>query len=201
MAACPSTCPTKSERPERVAPSTPPRRIVTGHDNSGVSIVLSDGPAPVSRELPDDGVVFYEVWNTDTAPAPIGPAEPDEPTERALRVPPEPLGTKIRVNEFHPGHLDERGLQSPVHRTESVDYGIVLEGEMVLILDDCEVQLKAGDIVIQRGTDHAWANRSDRIARMAFILVDGAFTDELKAILPHGALEGLMHGDPHPEVS
>jgi mannose-6-phosphate isomerase-like protein (cupin superfamily) len=184
-----------------VAPSDPPRRIVTGHDKSGVSIVLSDGPAPVFRELPDDGVFFYEVWNTDTAPAPIGPAEPNEPTERSLRVPPEPLGTKIRVNEFHPGYLDERGLQSPVHRTESVDYGIVLEGEMVLILDDSEVQLKAGDIVIQRGTDHAWANRSDRIARMAFILVDGQFTDELKAILPAGALDGLMHEGPRPDVS
>jgi quercetin dioxygenase-like cupin family protein len=155
----------------------------------------------VFRELPDDGVSFYEVWNTDTAPAPIGPREPNEPTERSLRVPPEPLGTKIRVNEFHPGHLDERGLQSPVHRTESVDYGIVLEGEMVLILDDSEVQLKAGDIVIQRGTDHAWANRSDRTARMAFILIDGQFTDELKAILPQGALDRLMHEGPRPDVS
>jgi hypothetical protein len=176
--------------------STVPRRIVTGHDARGVSVVLSDGPVPVTRELPESGVLFHEVWSTDAAPAPIAPAEPGEPTQRSLRVPPEPLGTKIRVNEFHPGHLDQRGLQSPVHRTESVDYGIVLEGEMVLILDDSEVQLKAGDIVIQRGTDHAWANRSDRVARMAFILVDGAFTDELKAILPEGAVDGLMHEGP-----
>lgn len=176
--------------------SNVPRRIVTGHDGRGMSVVLSDGPVPVSRELPEAGVFFHEVWSTDAAPAPIGPAEPSEPTQRSLRVPPEPLGTKIRVNEFRPGHLDERGLQSPVHRTESVDYGIVLEGEMVLILDDCEVELKAGDIVVQRGTDHAWANRSDAVARMAFILVDGAFTDELKAILPEGAVEGLMHEGP-----
>jgi quercetin dioxygenase-like cupin family protein len=183
-----------------MAPSGPPRRVVTGHDGQGVSIVLSDGPAPEYRELPEAGVRFYEVWSTDTAPAPVGPTEPSEPTRRSLRVPPEPLGTKIRVNEFRPGHLDERGLQSPVHRTESIDYGIVLEGEMVLILDDAEVELKAGDIVVQRGTDHAWANRSDRVARMAFILVDGAFTDELKAILPEGALEGLMHGAPRPDA-
>jgi uncharacterized cupin superfamily protein len=66
-----------------------------------------------------------------------------------------------------------------MHRTESVDYGIVLEGEMVLVLTDSEVALRAGDIVVQRGTDHAWANRSDRPARMAFVLVDGRFTDEL----------------------
>jgi mannose-6-phosphate isomerase-like protein (cupin superfamily) len=173
-----------------------PRRIVTGHDRDGVSVVLSDGPVPVSRELPDDGVFFHEVWSTDTAPAPIGPAEPSEPTQRSLRVPPEPLGTKIRVNVFLPGHLDEHGRQSPVHRTESVDYGIVLEGEIVLILDDSEIELKAGDIVVQRGTDHAWANRSDRIARVAFVLVGGAFTGELEALLPDGAVEGLMRQGP-----
>jgi mannose-6-phosphate isomerase-like protein (cupin superfamily) len=173
-----------------------PRRVVTGHDAAGVSVVLSDGPVPVSREIPADGVFFHEVWNTDAAPAPVGPAEPSEPTQRSLRVPPEPMGTKIRVNVFHPGHLDDRGLQSPIHRTESVDYGIVLEGEMVLVLDDSEVELRQGDIVIQRGTDHAWANRSDKVARMVFVLVDGAFTDELKAILPEGAVEGLMHEGP-----
>ena len=60
-----------------------------------------------------------------------------------------------------PGHLDERGLQSPVHRTASIDYGIVLEGEITLVLDDSEVTLQAGDVVVQRGTDHAWANRGD----------------------------------------
>ena len=181
--------------------SNVPRRIVTGHDARGTSVVLSDGPVPVSRELPEDGVFFHEVWSTDTAPAPIGHQEPSEPTERSLRVPPEPLGTKIRVTEFHPGHLDERGLQSPMHRTESVDYGIVLEGELVLILEDSEVELKAGDIVIQRGTDHAWANRSDQITRVAFVLVGGAFTEELEAMLPEGARESLMHGGPSPDVS
>ena len=78
---------------------------------------------------------------------------------RHVAVPPPPRGTKIRINEFAPGHLDARGLQSPVHRTASVDYGIVLQGEITLILDDSEVTLSAGDIVVQRGTDHAWANR------------------------------------------
>jgi uncharacterized cupin superfamily protein len=68
----------------------------------------------------------------------------------------------------------------------------VLEGEMVLIVDDAETILHPGDVVVQRGTDHAWANRSDRAARMAFVLVGGEFTDELRAIMPPGATERLM---------
>jgi mannose-6-phosphate isomerase-like protein (cupin superfamily) len=174
---------------------TTPRRVVTGHTPDGVSVVLSDGPVPVSRDLPEDGVAFHEVWNTEGAPAPIIAVEPSEPTERTLAVPPPPRGTKIRVNEFAPGHLDEAGLQSPVHRTASIDYGIVLEGEITLVLDDSEVTLGPGDIVVQRGTDHAWANRGDVTARVVFVLVDGAFDESLAATLP-GGLAGLMHGGP-----
>lgn len=169
-----------------------PRRVVTGHTPDGVSVVLSDGPVPVSRELPEDGVFFHEIWNTEGAPAVVRAVEP-EPTERDLAVPPPPRGTKIRINEFAPGHLDERGLQSPVHRTASVDYGIVLSGEITLVLDDSEVTLRAGDVVVQRGTDHAWANRGTEPAMVAFILVDGEFDEELAATLP---LDGLMHGGP-----
>ena len=62
-----------------------------------------------------------------------------------------------------------------MHRTETLDYGIVLEGEIYLVLDDSETLLKPGDVVIQRGTNHAWSNRSDRVCRMAFILLDGRF--------------------------
>ena len=160
-----------------------PRRVVTGHDANGKSVFLSDGLAPVVRHLAGEGVGFYEIWNTGAMPAPVA-ADETEPTQRDLTVPPSPNGTKIRINEFFPGHLDSRNLQSPIHRTESIDYGIVLEGEVVLVLDDSEVTLKAGDVVVQRGTSHAWANRSDKIARMAFILVDGTFTPELAATLP-----------------
>ncbi len=173
-----------------------PRRIVTGHDERGVSVVVSDGPVPVSRELPTDGVGFHEVWQTDASPAPITARE-DEPTQRSLRVPPPPGGTKIRINEFAPGHLDDDGRQSPVHRTESIDYGIVLEGEITLLLDDSEVTARAGDIVVQRGTDHAWANRGDIPARIVFVLVDGVFDESLRSILPHDVV--LMHGGPREE--
>ena len=170
------------------------RRVVTGHTPDGVSVVLSDGPVPVVRELPEDGVEFHEIWNTEGAPALVTAVEPDEPTERTLAVPPPPRGTKIRVNTFAPGHLDERGLQSPVHRTASVDYGIVLSGEITLVLDDSEVTLRAGDVVVQRGTDHAWANRGAVPAVVCFVLVDGTFDPELAASI--GGLDGLMHGGP-----
>jgi quercetin dioxygenase-like cupin family protein len=171
-----------------------PRRVVTGHDANGVSIVLSDGTVPVHKFMPQDGVGFYEIWATDQMPAPVSAKESGEVTERSLKVPAEPNGTKIRINEFFPGHINELGNQSPIHRTESIDYGIVLEGEIYLVLDDSEVLLKSGDVVIQRGTNHAWANRSDKVARMAFILVDGKFTDELKAMIPDAK---LMTAGPH----
>lgn len=173
-----------------------PRRIVTGHDANGVSVVLSDGRVPVHKVMPQDGVGFYEIWSTDAMPAPVAPVEPNEPTERSLKVPPEPNGTKIRINEFFPGFINELGNQSPIHRTESIDYGIVLEGEIYLVLDNSEVLLKQGDVVVQRGTNHAWANRSDKVARMAFILIDGRFTSELTTLLPEIS-DHLMKNGPH----
>ena len=158
-----------------------PRRVVTGHDPSGKSVFLSDGAPPVIRTVAD-GAVFVEMWTTDGSPASIAPVEPAEPTEGPLTVPPGPNATKIRINEIPPG------AASPMHRTETVDYGVVLSGEIVLVLDDSATTLRAGDVVIQRGTDHRWENRGDEPARVAFILVDGAFTDDLRAILPAGEL-------------
>lgn len=169
---------------------TVPRRVVTGHDGSGVSVFSADGPVPVVRTAPD-GALFYEIWGTDAAPAPIGGDGPD-PTLGALSVPPPPNGTKIRINEFPPG------VVSPVHRTQSVDYGIVLSGEVVLVLDDAETVLRAGDVVVQRGTSHRWENRSEGTARMAFILVDGAFTPGLLDVLGADVLGGLLHDPMRP---
>ena len=119
-----------------------PRRVVTGHDERGVSVFAADGPVPVARTAPD-GATFYEIWSTDAMPAPLSSAASDptlpDPTLRTLSVPPPPNGTKIRINEFPPG------VASPVHRTQSVDYGIVLDGEVVLVLDDAETTLRTGD--------------------------------------------------------
>ncbi len=148
-----------------------PRRVVTGHDDQGTSVFLSDGPPPVSRTAAD-GAVFHELWSTDATPAPVAPDEP-EPTQRDLTVPPGPNGTKLRINDIPPG------AGSPMHRTETVDYGIVLSGEITLVLDDSETTLGPGAVVIQRGTDHRWENRGTEPARVAFVLIDGAFTDDL----------------------
>jgi quercetin dioxygenase-like cupin family protein len=157
-----------------------PRRVVTGHDEAGKSVFLTDGAPPVIRTAAE-GAVFVELWSTDASPAPVAPTEP-EPTERDLTVPPGPSGTKIRINEIPPG------AASPMHRTETIDYGVVLEGEIVLVLDDSETTLRAGDVVIQRGTDHRWENRSSEPTRVAFILIDGTFTDDLRALLPDAEL-------------
>jgi quercetin dioxygenase-like cupin family protein len=165
--------------------SSIPRRVVTGHDERGVSVFAADGPVPVVRTAPD-GALFCEIWATSAIPAPLAAAESD-PTLAALSVPPAPNGTKIRVNVFPPGAV------SPMHRTQSVDYGIVLDGEVVLVLDESETTLRPGDVVVQRGTNHRWENRADALARMAFILVDGVFTAELLQTLGTGVLGGLLH--------
>jgi quercetin dioxygenase-like cupin family protein len=163
----------------------PPRRVVTGHDEQGLSVVLSDGMSPRSHSLPD--ARFHEIWSTPTSPAPIAAREREDPTGGELKVPPAAGGTRVRFVDFAANAV------SPMHRTETVDYGVVISGRMALLLDDgSETLLEPGDIVIQRGTDHAWANRSDGVSRMLFVLTDGAFGPELKAVLPEGALARLF---------
>lgn len=153
-----------------------PRRVVTGHDANGRSIVISDGPPPVVHDTPGGDALFVEVWRTDAMPAPIVAVESD-PTGGPVEVPPAPNGTLVRLVEIQPRS------RSPMHRTETVDYGVVLEGELYLVLDDSEVRLDPGDVVVQRGTNHAWDNRSDRAARVAFVLVDGRFSADLAGTL------------------
>ncbi len=131
---------------------------------------------------------FFEIWSTKASPAPLSAAGA-EPTDELLELAPKSRGTVIRILDFVPGFSKESsGTQPFIHRTETIDYGIVLEGEIFLLLDDSEVHLKAGDVVIQRGTDHAWENRSDRPARMAFVLVDRAFCEELRHPYPPARL-------------
>ncbi len=160
----------------------------------------SDGPVPAAGVAPS-GSLFYELWATDAAPAPIDtePVDTDligtdlidtgsaDPAAGPLSVSPAPNGTKLRINELPPG------AGSPMHRTQTVDYGIVLDGEVVLVLEDSETVLRAGDVVVQRGTSHRWENRSEATARVAFILIDGAFTAELRDALGEDRLGGLLH--------
>ena len=152
--------------------SAVPRRIVTGHDASGKSVVVSDGPNPKSLDI--GTAAFHEIWITDAMPVPIAAEEP-ETTDRPVRVPPPPNGVMVRFTEMEPG------AESPMHRTETVDVGVVLEGETWLLLDDgSETRVGPGDAVVQRGTMHAWANRSDRPVRMLFVLIDGTIADDLR---------------------
>jgi hypothetical protein len=177
-----------------------PRRIVTGHDRNGKSIVVSDGPPPNELHLRERGIDFFEVWKTDQSPAPVAPTEA-EPTNRPVELAPKPHGTVIRILDFSPGFSEKQaGIKPFMHRTETIDYGIVLEGEIVLLLSDSEVYLTAGDVAVQRGTDHAWENRSSKPTRMAFILIDGSFTSELEQSLAPGALERVIRG-PLPATS
>lgn len=150
-----------------------PRRIVTGHDAEGRSVVLSDRPTPKTLDI--GTAAFHEVWITDATPAAIAASEP-EPTDRPVRTPPPAGGVLVRFTEMAPG------AEAPMHRTETVDVGVVLEGETWLLLDDgSETRVGPGDAVVQRGTNHAWANRSDRPVRMMFVMIDGAITGELAA--------------------
>ncbi len=159
------------------------RRVVTGHDARGKSIVLSDGPPPQNHPMHGSGVGadFHEMWN-DADPVPELTADAArEPNERSFTIMP-PAGHLLRILDVYP--LTDGGSRTVMHRTRTLDYVVVIEGELTLILDDSEVTLKPGDVVVQRGTDHAWENRSDTMARAAFFHIDARFSEELLAKLP-----------------
>lgn len=165
------------------------RRIVTGHDAHGKSVFLEDGPTPQREERSNARVRYHELWNTEGSPAPIHAVEPHEPNDRPLQLPPPPGGTILRIIDVHPGNhkgmaLRDDGRTSAMHRTRTIDYAVVLDGDIVAVLDDDERLMSTGDVLIQRGTDHAWENRSDRSCRMLFVLIDAAFSVEMQALLP-----------------
>ncbi|VCU70193.1 Cupin domain protein [Pigmentiphaga humi] len=183
------------------------RRVVTGHDAQGRAVVLEDGHAPNVRHDPSrPGYYLTQLWLTPAAPAPIGNG-PD-PTLGPVTLTPPAQGTVVRIIEFPPagqelrdvdadaarqafamfggdhaltGHGDAPKRHPFMHRTETIDYAIVLEGEITMLLDESEVALKAGEVLIQRGTNHAWTNRTDAPARVLFVLVDGKFDPAIAA--------------------
>jgi quercetin dioxygenase-like cupin family protein len=148
-------------------PNNPPvRRVVTGHDANNVAKVLIDAPATNSRN-PPSGLTTTLMWCTDAMPCdmPVG-EKVEDMGARKLGTPPPPNGTRFAVIDFPPG------CPPSMHRTETIDYVIVVSGEIDMDMDDSTVKLKAGDVVIQRGTNHAWANRGKETARIAVVLVD-----------------------------
>ncbi|GAA0512104.1 cupin domain-containing protein [Pigmentiphaga sp. GD03639] len=188
-------------------PGTPGyvRRVVTGHDENGRAVVISDGPAPfVHTSDMRPGYASTDVWRTDGTPAPISAVAP-EPTLGPRRQLPAKRGSVIRINTLVPETDASRsfdkeqvaklfagmgnatastyaaeGRHPMMHRTETVDYAIVLSGEITMLLDDSEVTLRAGDVLVQCGTNHAWSNRGTEPARVAFILLDGQYEPGLK---------------------
>jgi hypothetical protein len=168
----------------------PIRRVLTGHDARGKSVILSDGPSPHVLTLPEVPTFgLTNLWVTDGAPADnagIGDA-----AARPVVLEPPAGGTIFRIVEFPPdktlagfdrnaafqamgaGHaVDQSAARHPgMHKTATVDYAIVLSGEIWALMDEGETLLRPGDVLVQRGTNHAWSNRGSEPCQVAFILV------------------------------
>lgn len=159
------------------------RRVVTGHDGNGKSVVLSDGPPPQHHPMqgPEVGADFIEIWNSPEAKPKLTARPAEEPNEKPFTIMP-PSGHLMRIIRIYPPSAG--GQRTVMHRTRTLDYAVVIEGEIVLILDDSEVVLRKGDVSVQRGTDHAWENRSEHETLMAFFHIDAEFSPELLAKLP-----------------
>jgi mannose-6-phosphate isomerase-like protein (cupin superfamily) len=171
----------------------PVRRVVTGHDTGGKSIFVMDGPTPHVFARSKGSAVVHELWETAATPADIRGS--DDAIARGHRLPPPKNGSVFRVIEYPPdaerlaaikreeampddgsGRAAATDRINPrhagFHKTATIDYAIVLSGEIFAMMDKGEVLLKAGDVLIQRGTNHAWSNRTDEPAIIAFVLID-----------------------------
>ena len=170
------------------------RRVVTTVDASDKAVVLFDGDCPHVVKRPDRPTVSQLLWVTSGAPADIsGPADRAALAMGKIGISPPPGGSVFRIVDFPPlgpevdklsndhlhhqlgGEAPKRGLPPShpfMHRTRTIDYAIVMEGEIDMLLDDSEIHLKAGDVLVQQGTNHAWVNRGKDICRIAFILID-----------------------------
>jgi mannose-6-phosphate isomerase-like protein (cupin superfamily) len=167
-----------------------PRRVVTGHDAQGRSVVLTDGESPYSFFLEKaGGLQLTELWETRSSPADNSGAKDAADHER--RIEPVDGGSVFRIIEYPPDSVrlatfdpdtffTEMGAQAAdpaqrrhpgMHKTNTVDYAIVLSGEIYAMLDEGEVLLRAGDCLVQRGTRHAWSNRTEKPCVIAFVLV------------------------------
>lgn len=169
-----------------------PRRIVTGHSDDGASLIVDDGPSPHRRVREATGLVVTDLWRTASALA--TPSPHDDGCSGPYELAPPRGGTVFRVVEFPPdrdwlGRVgvddlrfegDESARQAftgeaarpDMHRTSSVDYAIVLDGEIVAVLERAETTMRPGDVLVQNATVHAWSNRTDRPCTVAFVLVD-----------------------------
>ncbi|MBM3608294.1 MAG: cupin domain-containing protein [Alphaproteobacteria bacterium] len=169
----------------------PTRRVIADHDKDGKAIITEDRHAPNMKSREATGITSTVLWATHSTPADA--AVSDDPSLSHANVAPPQNGSVLRIVEFPPvknggagvdneAMLKEMGIshapgapkpRNPfMHRTRSVDYAIILEGEIDMLLDDSEVHLKAGDVLIQKATNHAWVNNSDKPCRICFVLID-----------------------------
>ena len=174
-------------------PLPPIRRVVTRDGADGRSRVIEDAPAKSVKTVAErPGYRAVNVWRTTESPP--GVASEDSVGEHKGILPPKG-GTILRIIDFPPEPKDPAELKRRLHATfggifadaahdtnarhpgmhttDTVDYAIVLEGEIWSVMDEGETLMRAGDVLIQRGTNHAWANRSSATARIAFVLIDG----------------------------
>jgi quercetin dioxygenase-like cupin family protein len=145
---------------------SPIRRVVTGHNADNVAVVLMDEYATNVDRLPHG--VRTLLWSTQRMPCDISVGEDiEDEGDRKLGTQPPRDGTRFTINDIPPGY------SGPLHRTESLDYAVVLTGDIDMQLDDgCTVSLRPGDVVIQRGTNHSWINRGTTWGRILFVLID-----------------------------
>jgi mannose-6-phosphate isomerase-like protein (cupin superfamily) len=138
------------------------RRVVTGHDGAGKAIVTIDENSKTAVGRPG-GVTACVVWTSEGFPVDNNGKEDTAGRASGLTL---ANGTVFRIVEFGPGN------SARMHRTDSIDYAVVMSGEIDMELDDSSVHLKAGDVVVQRGTIHNWLNRGSEPCRIAFVLID-----------------------------
>jgi len=166
------------------------RRVVTGHDTEGRSVIVTDGPSTNRMTLDQaGGLILSEMWETMSAPASNAGFVDTALRPRSI-VPRRAGGTVFRIIDYPPdsvryrsiaapGHYADMGAQGDasgrhppgMHRTDTIDYAIVLKGEIWAVMEAGETLLRAGDCLVQRGTNHAWSNRTEEVCTIAFVLV------------------------------
>ena len=168
------------------------RRIITGHNEEGKSVIAIDGPP--ARSIGEDVGGLFELWNTDGNDI-ISTDSQDRADEEIILSPPDG-GTKFRYFQINPlpegvpneimqeiaadafekigaaHHRVDTSKHPAMHKTETIDYIILLKGDVTLVLDQEEVDLKPFDVVVQRGTNHAWVNNGDEPALLIAVLID-----------------------------
>jgi mannose-6-phosphate isomerase-like protein (cupin superfamily) len=166
------------------------RRIVTGHDSDGKAVVVFDSSLQAKqRSAGANGMTL--LWTTREFP--VDMAGSADGAQNHAGVPPVTNGTVFRIVDFapaspHASPVDHHqilismgidpatqgyGRHANTHRTRTIDYALVLDGEIDMLLDDSEIHVKAGDVLVQQGTNHAWVNNGTKPCRIAFILIDG----------------------------